>query len=481
MRWVVLLALGAVAFHATISSIATQTYNGDPLAYLAMTPIWAVLLVVGTEFKRGNELEIHDRQVDWIVATCLAGLLAMVDGLLQPRLGATAQLVRIDILSLVLFIMIGCILLFGTRSAGRYWATWLFVMACWPLPYRLVGAALGGTPVTYGLLNISLGALATFIAVGGRFATRLAITAAAIGVGAITLALLHLTPQLPTTAIELIPPAIALIVPIVALVRASSHSGTVPLHALSPRSTSAVKRPFAAIVILAVAAGLIGTQITLVPSTLIPSQLPTARTGWSPKPVTPTGWTTSTRTTYSWADQYFGAGSTWERFRYRPTTSSAVGVSTTMVVDVLTSSDAGPLSVYPAITCYKLTVPYLQSSESVSVGHGVTASLFYANTYAAESPTESAWALLTWTWKSGHGTATRYQRVTVLTVDGSANAAGVPFPGAPGANNSVRTTFTDIFRGAASTAGPAPSAATSSRLTRFSSALVSRQTTGNSA
>jgi hypothetical protein len=474
------LALGGLAFHSTISSIATQTYNGDPLAYLALTPIWAVILVVGTELKRGNELQIYDRQVDWIVATCLAGLLAMFDGLLQPRLGATSQLVRIDILSLVLFTMIGCILLFGTRSTGRYWATWVFVMACWPLPYRLLGAALGGTPVTYGLLNISLGALATFIAVRGRFVTRLGVAAAAMGAGAIPLALLHLMPQLPTTAIELIPPAIALVVPVVALVRTSNNATTVSPHPLSRQSTSAVKRPLAAIVILAVAAGLIGATTTLEPPTLTPSQLPTARAGWLPNPVTPADWTTSARTTYSWADQYFGAGATWQRFRYRPATSSAAGLATAMVVDVLTSSDAGPLSVYPAITCYKLSVPYLESSESVSVGHGVMASLFYANTYAAESPTESEWALLTWTWKSGHGAGMRYQRVSVLTVDGSANAAGVPAPGAPGANNSVRTTFTDIFRGAASTAGPAPSAVTLSRLTQFSSALVARQTEGTS-
>jgi hypothetical protein len=146
-----------------------------------------------------------------------------------------------------------------------------------------------------------------------------------------------------------------------------------------------------------------------------------------------------------------------------------------VVVDALTAPDIGPLSVYPAISCYKLSVPYLESSTPVPLGHGVEATLFYANSYDAPSPVLAQWAMLTWTWKIvDHGTTT-FQRITVLALDGATGILGFPAASAPGSNNSVRNTFTDILRGVSTSASPAPSQLTINRLKTFSSEVVARQ------
>lgn len=143
LRWAVLAALAFVAFHATLDSVVRQNKGGDLLAYVFLLPLWAGLAATGKWLREEPGPPIDDRQVDWIVAGVLLLLIAMVDGLLASRLGLEAQLWRVDILSLVLFVAAGCVVLFGSRPAGRYWAPWIVVAASWPLLYRLVGALLG--------------------------------------------------------------------------------------------------------------------------------------------------------------------------------------------------------------------------------------------------------------------------------------------------------------------------------------------------
>jgi len=101
--------------------------------------------------------------------------------------------------------------------------------------------------------------------------------------------------------------------------------------------------------------------------------------------------------------------------------------------------------------------------------------LFYANSYAASSPVQAQWALLTWTWKVVHHSVTTYQRITVITLNGASDLAGFPVPAAPATNGDVLTTFTGILRGASSPVSPAPARATVNRLRQFSRAVVSRQ------
>jgi hypothetical protein len=467
-RWLVLVAAVGLAFHQTLVSVAVQSTNGDPLAYLLLLPAWGVLLLFGTQLRRGRDLDIHDRQVDWVLAAGLAGFILMLDELLRPRLGDTAGLVRIDILALVLFVMLASILLFGTRATGQSWAAWFFLLACWPLPYRLIGAALGGTTKTYGLLNVVLSTVAVVVASGRPLGRRLANGALTLAAGGVAFAVLSIS--LPPMAVEVVPSLVALSVVVAVDVR--RHRGTRRMPAPSAGPRSVVKKPIAGMIALLLLGGALGLFAQFAPEAISPRSLPVTGPGWTSTAVVPAGWATQGRQTESWASRYFGTGSSWYRYRFATGSGSS---RQHVMVDALTASTVGPLSVYPAISCYRLFVPYVQSAATVPLGHGVVGTVIYANAYSAPSPVQAQWALITWTWKIPGPATTAYQRVTVVTLEDATSVAGFPAPAAPGANNSVRTTFTDILRGVSTAASPAPTAPTTNRLIAFSKQVVAQQ------
>jgi hypothetical protein len=472
-RWLVLVAAVGLGFHQTLVSVAEQSTNGDPLAYLLLVPAWGALLVFGTQLRRGRDLDIHDRQVDWVLAAGLAGLILMLDELLRPRLGDTAGLVRIDILAMVLFVMLASILLFGTRATGQSWAAWVFLLACWPLLYRLIGAALGGTTNTYGLLNVALTTVAVVVASGRPVGRRLANGALTLAVGGVTFA--ALSRWLPPVVVQVIPSLVALVVVVAFDVRRNRGASHMPTP--SAGTSSVVKKPIVAMVALLVLGGALGLFAQFAPEAISAQSLPVTGAGWTEAAVVPSGWTTHGRQAESWAARYFGTGSSW--YRYRFATGSGSNQQHVMV-DALTTSTVGPLSVYPAISCYRLFVPYVQSATPVPLGHGVVGTMIYANAYSAPSPVQAQWALITWTWKIPGAATTAYQRVTVLTLEDATSVAGFPAPAAPGANNSVRSTFTDILRGVSTAASPAPTASTMNRLMAFSKQIVAQQSASSS-
>jgi hypothetical protein len=467
-RWLVLVAAVGLGFHQTLVSVAVQSTNGDPLAYLILLPVWGVLLVFGTQLRRGRDLDIHDRQVDWVLAIGLAAFILMLDELLRPRLADTTGLVRIDILALVLFVMLGSTLLFGTRATGQSWAAWLFLLACWPLLYRLVGAALGGTTDTYGLLNVMLSTLAVVVASSRPLGRRLANGALTLAVAGVVFAVV--SRSLPPMAVEVVPSLVAL--PLVVAFDVRRHRGTRHMPAPSAGTGSVVKKPLAAMIALLVLGGALGMFAQFAPEAISPRSLPITGPGWTSAAVVPSGWATHGRQVESWAGRYFGTGSSWYRYKF---VTGAGSSRQHIMVDALTAPTVGLLSVYPAISCYRLFVPYVQSSTSIPLGHRVVATVIYANAYSAPSPVQAQWALITWTWKIPSPATTTYQRITVLTLEDPTSVAGFPTPAAPGANNSVRTTFTNILRGVSTTSSPAPTTSTMNRLVAFSKQVVAQQ------
>ncbi len=127
------------------------------------------------------------------------------------------------------------------------------------------------------------------------------------------------------------------------------------------------------------------------------------------------------------------------------------------MVDALTVGNLGPLDVYPAINCYKLPVAYLQSPDTIDLGHGVGDALLRQLGLGGQGR-NSQWVMLTWTWRIHARGTTYFQRLNVLTLDGQAGVAGFPVPTAPGTNDSVRTTFSDILRGVSTLQPRAPAA-----------------------
>ncbi len=463
LRWAIIAALAFVAFHASLDSLVRQNEGGDLLAYVLLLPLWAGLAAAGKWLREEPDLPIDDRQVDWIVAGALLLLMAMVDGLLAPRLGLEAQLWRVDLLSLVLFVAAGCVALFGTCPAGRYWAPWIVVAASWPLVYRLVGALLGGTVEVFALLNVLLASVSVFVAVGGRLRRRLAATAVTMLLGAAgTIALSGASPTVRT----LVPAAVAplLVAGIVLRDRIAGRR--------RPRSRPLTVRrtPWAAVAGLAVAAAVLAWLSPAVPGSVDGASLPSAGPALVGKVPKLSGWKPVHEQRYAWAASYFGSGSTLRRVVERPevagstrSTASTNAGGAPLGVDVLTTGQTGRLSVYPATSSYELGNAYVRGG-SYALGHGVTATLYYNSTALVQRPTDLASSMLTWTWRVDSHGSVRYQRVNVISPDVEIGVGRLPEPTAPAASHSLRATVSMLVRGSYGEALTEPGRATIGRL-----------------
>jgi hypothetical protein len=473
LRWAALALAVAVAFHETFYSIAQQTNNGDPLTFLFLLPFWGATIALGTHLHRRSGLPIHDRQIDWVVAVWLLVIDLMVGKMLIPRLGVTEQLVRADVFALVLFLIVGSTMLFGTRLTGQYWETWIFLMFAWPLPYRLIGAALGGTSTIYALLNLGFSAVAVALGLGGSWVSRLRITGIALAAGIIALITTGLAS--PSSISQQTIPALTTLVVAALLVAFETSRGMRPplrLRGDGMARTAVPKPMLAAAVLVAVALGM-SLFVPLAPPVYSLGSFAQAGVGWTTGPTSLAGWRTTSSSQYPWAPNYFGQSALWVRYGYLPTNSTVLAPG--VVVDALTTPTAGPLSVYPSISCYKLSVPFVEASAPVSLGYGVSASIFYANSLQAESPVSDKWTMLTWVWRIPSTGSGSYQRLTLITLDGSTRLVGTPVPSRPGINGTLQTTFSEILRGATIGSTPPPDIASVHRLEGFAREIVAKQ------
>lgn len=489
-KQLILLVAVVTAFHATLYSILRQVLEGEPLTYLLLTPMWAAIVTVGTQRRRRAGLDIHDRQTDWLVAGGLGILLAMLVYLLAPRLGTTAGLVRLDVLELLLFGTLGSVLLFGTRTTTSHWAGAGFVFACAPLVYRFTGAALGGTPADFAVINVVLSAVATGIGAPGGRPRRVATASVAAVVGAVGVGAMHGGP--PALG-QLLPAALG---PAIALLTVGRLRVVGPASWFRGASgPPTVKHPARGVAVIVLSAVALGTFPQLVPDHLRSTELATVDYRADTGLIAPDFWSAGESTTEAWVPRYFGTGAQLRRTAYSSTAPQRVVapgadpnvvvvpgtadvpriVPQQVVVDVLSADKLDPFNVFPALVCYQIRSLYLRAGAAVPLGHGVTASLYFANGYAAYNPVQSQWMLLSWTWKVRTPAGERFQRVAVLTLDGEPQPRGIPNLADPRGNSTVLTTFTAILRGVAATASLPPGQEAVQRLQDFARELVDNQ------
>jgi hypothetical protein len=470
LRWTLLIAATGFAFHDTVGSLVHELTSGDPLGFVLL-PYWALLLVVGTTLVKRPLLPVFDRQIDWILAAGLLALLGLIDGLLVPQLGLGAPLVRVDVYSLLLFLAIGCLLCFGARATGHYWLTWVFLFACCPVTYLLIGAALGGTTLDYALMNVVVSALVVGLATSGAVPLRLGWAGATVVIGeAVAVAMHHSAP----VALELVP---ALVAPVLPLTIAWWRGNHAPIARRHVARGPSVRHPVVGTCVLVICAASFGLFVNVAPATVDVASLPSTAPGWTSTPVVPVGWRATSHESEGWADRYFGAGATLTRTWFEP---GAARVAAPIVVDVLTATQSGPLSLYPAVSLYRFGEPYVQAAEATPLGDGVQADLFYADPDTAASPFDAAWVMYSWLWRfTRHGT-TYLQQINVLTTDGTADSLGIPPLAAPGSSGTLRAIYVGIVRGLNPPSAPPPSGGVIARLDQFSSSLVATQNDGPS-
>lgn len=144
-----------VAFHYSLSSLASNLQLSTPLAYIGLVPAIALALAALEGRTPATGPEIHDRQLDWIVGLPLIGASVVIELLLPNRVFAMFWVWRLDLLALPLFVAGVVALLFGTRTLWRQKFAVGYLLLAWPLPYTLVLLRVlnGSTSLTLGALR----------------------------------------------------------------------------------------------------------------------------------------------------------------------------------------------------------------------------------------------------------------------------------------------------------------------------------------
>jgi len=132
----------------------------------------------------------------------------------------------------------------------------------------------------------------------------------------------------------------------------------------------------------------------------------------------PRGWELHHVANYPWGVQYFGAGSSFNRF-------VLVADEQTVVADVVSTTDAARLSAYNLQSCFLFHNDQVRTLVRVDLGHGVTGQLI--DYYDRASGKQ--WASVSWIWPVRYRGGTSYERVALSSdlVRGSAAAPRLDF------------------------------------------------------
>ncbi|WP_110481786.1 hypothetical protein [Corynebacterium provencense] len=183
-RWLVLLVLCVTGYANSVGQLlATGSPTG--IAYTVAAASMAVVMFLGVELRRRPDLPIHDREVDWIVGVMALILAVSLRTMLAPRLIEWSDLLRLDVLSLIVFTFGASALLFGSRSTLRFGAAWAVLVIYNGPVYALVTLLCGGGWAGSALAT-TLGVTVALVAVNdGSARRRTVVVGISFGVGAL--------------------------------------------------------------------------------------------------------------------------------------------------------------------------------------------------------------------------------------------------------------------------------------------------------
>jgi len=129
------VAVVAVAFHYSLTTLVRSLKDETPLAYLGLVPFIALVLGASAMRPERDDPPIHDRQLDYLLGIPML-LAALTFVVVQPiRMSTLFWLCRLDLLALPLFAAGTITLIFGVRTLWRLRLAVLFLLLAWPLPY----------------------------------------------------------------------------------------------------------------------------------------------------------------------------------------------------------------------------------------------------------------------------------------------------------------------------------------------------------
>ncbi|QCQ92996.1 hypothetical protein [Rhodococcus sp. SGAir0479] len=447
LRWLLIAGCSLAAFWPSVLRTVDDIRGGDFLGYILAMPFLAAVAAVGITRRREGELPIHDRQIDSLVGGIALVVSVAVQWLLLPRYEEQFALLRIDLLSWMLFVIGSAVLLFGLRPVGRYWPVWLLLLLVAPLPYRMAVVMLGGQSQHVSIVLTVLAAAATAIAVGR---TRRRGVIGVVGTVAIGLAVLlfiwFVFPDAPRAVLQFVPAgAAAVIVGIGMYVQYGYYfTDRRAAYSVAPHRSAAVRTGLvrSGLVVVAVAFVLSLISLPAPPATVIAD----GPHGAGRQLAVPAGWTQERSEDFDWANRFFGRRATLVRQTIVADEGKpdwdAQSRPRRVVVDTLDTRRPATLAVYPTDTLYRLADARRSPVLPVDLGHGVQGEL----STIVDEQALLTWSLLSFTWTRGEVT----QRVNLVTVDDHRPDAIFPQP-TPSMATDVTNTFNVLIRGNAVT------------------------------
>lgn len=375
-----------VAFHASLALMYAQIAAGGALTYLAAVPVWT-LTIAHRRLNYRRQVDVHDRQTDWIVAVPVALVASLAAAEAQSRIGDVALLWRPDLLALIVWCWACTTVIFGLRRTAAPWPAWVFAACCMPAVCLGASAALGGGIRGSLIVDLLLACLATATA-AERGRRRLS-TAAALGIGLPLTLLGSLAGLGAIVAVSAFLPAIALAA--ISRWRRIDRPGLTGRHA-GIDSTRA-RTLLADIGALAVVALLVGVVIKAPETTANARTLP----AFEGAPKLAAGWTLHAHQSFAWASSYFGNSAKLVRYSYSGPKGRRIDV------DILGGVATADLSVLPMTVFYGDYIS--RDVRMVRLPDGIRAHLTISDPASDLTPLGSAWLELSWTTRSQSGLA----------------------------------------------------------------------------
>lgn len=411
LRMTLLIAVTIVAFRGTWADVIEEVSTSATLGVVVVLPVLAVFAALGTTLRRGAELPIHDRQTDMIVGVLGLGMSAAVKGLLMPRYRYLSEMLHLDLLAVWLFVLSGCILLFGLRPVSRYWPTWLLLLAVFPPPYRILRIALGGENLAAGAAMVPFAMFAAAIAVGRTRTRRWIGVAGTLLISVLTLVVLEVRyPDAPTLVFQAVPALLAVfLVTLVMYIDVRRGSSLKPLQrAVDPLTAP---QAWAAALTVLIAAG----AIAVIPTTRADEREFRLVPGLNLDGLhsVPAGWTLLGDHDYPWAPRYFGTGTEMSRHVLLANLGNPRWDKDSrrrrLIADVIRADNGYSIDRFPEFALYRMQQPRISPPSTIDLGYGVTGRL---NTVVDDRRLLS-WTWLSWNWSDGRYT----ERISLIAAD----------------------------------------------------------------